>query len=532
MNADGARNTLDCPSCALHPVSVGIDWKSIAILLLVVTLGTMVGSNHALLVPGETRHVGILYDMWAARQYLAPRVDGLPVLDGAPLHYWLSMGFLAVFGATEWAVRLPSILAAALTLVVLMRSWSPWLPAGALRVLVVLFLVQPALALASRFASPDMFNVLLLTMSVSSFMEAVARLQRKAPAEAPIFIGWVMAALLALAAGPLAVVVPLVIIGAWLVARGRFDVLRSLCWWPGPLASLTIILPWLGLIASQYPGVLGAIVGKQLSALAGGARHGWAEVGYQTYGLFLLGGIAPLAVCMVQFRDAVRRGLARTPAGGLMLIWFLVLLVLHPLVAMTVVGPAALLTIPLLYLGTLALTPIAGASKRRNLSAWLLHILVVAAVFATGVGYASSQSSKMPALTFAVGKHYRPTTDKVIFLDRFEHDFNFYMRSSKLVYVVSDWQSAAHSPSSWRRELADAARFAPPIAERLLLSRDELLGKFCERRVVNLWLIGSEQSVRHHPMLRELQTFSRSQGIHVWYLGTETLLPGCHQFEG
>ena len=68
-----------------HSVSNEINWNVLLWLIVGVLLFAMLGTgSYPLLGPDESRHAGIVHDMWAARQYLVPRVDGLPMLDGKP----------------------------------------------------------------------------------------------------------------------------------------------------------------------------------------------------------------------------------------------------------------------------------------------------------------------------------------------------------------------------------------------------------------------------------------------------------------
>lgn len=532
MHADGARSSPGCARITLHSVSSRIDWKTAVLLFAAVLLFSVLGANHPLLIPGEARHAGIVHDMWAAQQYLMPRIDGLPVLDGAPLHYWVSLFFVELFGASEWVARLPSALAAAVTLVFLVRLWLPRISVGAVVPLVVMFLIQPAVVVASRYASADMFNVMLLALSVGSFLLAVECVEQHRQAGGQILRAWIACALLGLAAGPMAIAVPLIIVFLWLAMRRKARLIRLMCWWPGPLSAAALILPWYVLVADRYPGIVTTILHKQALQLWDGGRHSWAEMGCFGYGLLLFGGLVPLMVCLYRYWDANRRQALRTPVAGLMATWLVVVLFLHPVLAMTAVGPAALVTIPMLYFAFVALMPDAKGWRSRDSWAWALHILVAGVVTSAGVYLAGKQSSTLPTLTSVVGELYRSATDKVILLDRYDYEFNFYMRSPKLVYVVSDWRIGVDASPSWKTELAESAPFAPQTAARMLLTSNDLVQKLCERRVVNLWVIGSEQAASRHPILRDVPIYFGRTDVRVWYLDAESYLPRCAEHHG
>ena len=505
-----------------HLVSDGIDstvlvWVAIAALCLL-SLGT---ASYALLSPYEARHAGIVHDMWAGRQYLMPRVDGLPVLDGAPLYYWVSLAFLFVFGVHEWVLRLPSVVSAALTLVFLVRVLSPGLPPPALRTLIVLFLLQPALMVAGRFVSPDMLNILLLTVAAGGFLRAALAVENGCAAPFWNICAWVGTALLGLGAGPIAMAVPLSIVSSWLAIRGRCRVIGALCWCPGLLAIVLLTLPWLWLAAGQYSGVVAHMFKRSVFGLLDYGHYLWTEPTYRLCLIPLAGGGLPLLACLYRYRDPARRLAVRNPVGGFMAVWLAVLVPLHPLVTMTLAGHAAVAVVPLLYFGAQALSPGPRGHGWRDVRAWGLHLALAGAVGAASLCFLSKQVSAILPVTEALGRRYQATTDKVILLDRYDYEFNFYMRSPKLVYVAADW-SGADGPAAppWKKELLESARFAAETSGHLLLDHEEFLRKLCERRVVNLWIIGSEQAAANHPILFDLTALPGTGKVRAWYLAT------------
>jgi 4-amino-4-deoxy-L-arabinose transferase-like glycosyltransferase len=54
----------------------------------------------------------IARNMLASGDFVTARLDGVPYLEKAPLIYWLIAGSFRIFGATDWAARIPMVLAA------------------------------------------------------------------------------------------------------------------------------------------------------------------------------------------------------------------------------------------------------------------------------------------------------------------------------------------------------------------------------------------------------------------------------------
>jgi len=54
----------------------------------------------------------IARNMLASGDFVTARLDGIPYLEKAPLIYWLIAGSFKIFGASDWAARIPMVLAA------------------------------------------------------------------------------------------------------------------------------------------------------------------------------------------------------------------------------------------------------------------------------------------------------------------------------------------------------------------------------------------------------------------------------------
>lgn len=561
MNANRASSTGRCTAERLRLVPKNINWVIwpclAAAALFLLTAGA---GSYPFLTSDEARHAGIVHNMWASRHYLVPRVGAFPVLDGAPLHYWISLGFIEVFGASEWALRLPSALAAVALLLFVGKAF---LPSGTWRlplILTCLFLLQPALLMAGRFVAPDMLGLLLITVSLGSFWSAAQYLERGEWSTPWTFSAWVATALSGLAVGPLAILLPLVTVGLWLACRKRFDVIAALCWWPAMVAAAALFVPWFWLVEHSYPGIVSAMLQRQALTLVGEGRHEWLELGAGSCWLLVAAGGLPLLVCCIcRYRDPGLRAAFRTPTAGLMAVWLLVSVLFHPLIALSPAGHAIAMVVPLLYFSALAMAPSEDGTHRvGGLCTWGAIGLLAVVIGAAGIYVFSKHPSAAATLAHTVRQSYNPFTDKVIMLDRFDYDFNFHMKTPKLVYVATDWATGENLASlNWKRELSDSARFVPDVAESLLLTavppaqaaapaslgpghdsvadgvverlENSLFNRLCAQRSINLWVIGSKEAGARYPILSDLLPVVVSGQAYVWYLGVGTRPLRCTQ---
>jgi 4-amino-4-deoxy-L-arabinose transferase-like glycosyltransferase len=198
--------------------------------------------------PDEPRHGAIAEEMRALRygpaQLVVPRLNGEPYSQKPPLYYWLAAGAGMSRGfVTEGAARLPSALAAFLTVLVVLRFGRSAFGAAAGLGAAAILATVPAFVDVARNARPDA----LLALFVAVALWMVWRLDRGIGAAA-----WNRRALhLAmgcglLTKGPVAVFLPVLGYVAYLAWEGRlrdFAVLLSRGSW---LLSVGVALAWLG----------------------------------------------------------------------------------------------------------------------------------------------------------------------------------------------------------------------------------------------------------------------------------------------
>jgi len=117
------------------PRFVVSHWRLLAIAVLLLYAFLFQGSR-ALWEPDEGRYTNVAMEMLRLGDYLVPRLHyEHPHFTKPPLTYWAIAGSVALFGRSEWAVRLPNALAFVLTTLLLYQlgrlfvSRRPWLPA-------------------------------------------------------------------------------------------------------------------------------------------------------------------------------------------------------------------------------------------------------------------------------------------------------------------------------------------------------------------------------------------------------------------
>ncbi len=192
----------------------------------------------------------IARNMLDSGDWVTARLDGIAYLEKSPLKYWMIAVSYMVFGAHDWAARIPVALAAVLLCWVTMRfgTWAFGEKAGmwsgiALATCVGLFLF-------TRILIPDAILTLSITVALWSFLRAL----EERPAWAYLF--WASIGVGLLLKGLIAAVFPVAAAFLFLVFTRQLTVRktwRALHPFSGALVLLAIAAPWHVLATLRNP---------------------------------------------------------------------------------------------------------------------------------------------------------------------------------------------------------------------------------------------------------------------------------------
>ncbi|MGD0438533.1 MAG: glycosyltransferase family 39 protein, partial [Bryobacteraceae bacterium] len=121
----------------------------------------------------------IARNMLASGDWVTARLDGVPYLEKAPLIYWLIALSYKIFGVTDWAARIPVVLAAiALAwLTAGMASWAFGRRAGLYAGLCISTCF--GLFLFTRILIPDVMLTASIALSLWAFLRAIDESERR-----------------------------------------------------------------------------------------------------------------------------------------------------------------------------------------------------------------------------------------------------------------------------------------------------------------------------------------------------------------
>jgi len=166
--------------------------------IAVITGAWVVLQIGGLFTPGllddvDSIYIEIAREMMVRHDYVTPCINGVRFFDKPPLMYWMAAGSMHIFGAYDWAARLPlalGVLALLLAIYALgIRLFAAVSPAhapdrgGFYAALAMATSVGPYLY--TRFYIPDILLALWMTLGVHLFLIALDRIRAGRSAIAP-----------------------------------------------------------------------------------------------------------------------------------------------------------------------------------------------------------------------------------------------------------------------------------------------------------------------------------------------------------
>ena len=228
-------------------------WRDALVLtlVLVVWFGYELGSR-SLWHPDEGRYSEIPREMVASGDYLTPRLDGVKYFEKPVLFYWLQAGAIKLFGVNEWSLRLwtaffaiGGCLAAFFAGYRLFGQRAGLFAAAILATSVWYDLMGSAITL-------DMALTAFLTVGLLAFLYGT-RLPPGAARRMWFYAFYACIAAATLTKGLIGIVIPGMVIVAWMLVMRNWSLLRTMYLPTGTALFLAIAAPWHVLVWRANP---------------------------------------------------------------------------------------------------------------------------------------------------------------------------------------------------------------------------------------------------------------------------------------
>ena len=476
-----------------------------------------------LLLPDEGRYVGVAWEMMRSGDWLTPTLNGLPYFHKPPLFYWLTAASMTLFGPGEWAARAAPLLGAwvgAMALYLFVRRW--WGAPAARRSLWAL-LAQPLFYVGGQFANLDMLVAGCITTTIVLLAHAAMSLRRRLPYKSALAAAYAFAALGLLAKGLIGLLIPALVVGVWLIALRRWRDLAALLWWPGALLFLLLAAPWFVAMQAKFDGFFDYFfVVQHFKRYAAGGFNNLQPFWFYPAVLVLF-----TLPWLPWLRAQFRRGRFSDPQRGelrlLMVLWVLLVLLFFSLPKSKLLGYILPAVPPLAVLLADAFESRVRAVNDRAARWWWASAGVSSALSIAAIVVLSVQPGRSNKALAEVLLEQRGVDEPVFMLDNYLFDLPFYARLKGPTPIVLDWTDPEiQRRDNWRKELADAAAFAPLRARSALLQPEQLAAALCSHPIS--WVVGPAAAAQALPWLSNARVVSEVRGTTLWRL--EAASPG------
>jgi 4-amino-4-deoxy-L-arabinose transferase-like glycosyltransferase len=465
-------------------------------LLVFLWLAFSIGIRK-LTLPDEGRYVGVAWEMLRSGDWLIPTENGLPFFHKPPLFYWLTAASMAVFGTGPAAARFAPLLAATLGTLCLYFIARRWVGERTARWTVVALVTQPFFFGAAQFANLDMPVAACIATAILFAAHASLLIRSGLPYRRALLAAWAAAALGVLAKGLIGLVLPCLVVLAWLLLSGQRRTILRLLWPGGPALFALIVAPWFIAVQHRYPGFAHFFFVYQHFERF--AKGGFNNVEPWWFFFAVVAGLTlPWSLWLLRSTFGNRAGESddATLWRRLMWVWLAVVLVFFSIPQSKPVGYAMPVLFPIAALSADAMLGAFGGLRRGVDAAHRLAVasaMTGATICLVTLGYFSLASHRDNMALAQTLLRLRAAGDPVVFVEDYFFDVPLHARLTEPVPVLSNWQDptiAAHD--NWKRELSEARVFAPQLADALLVDEQRGLALRCGS--APLWALAKDDA--------------------------------------
>jgi 4-amino-4-deoxy-L-arabinose transferase-like glycosyltransferase len=225
------------------------------LLLLALGFALLYGphlGSRALWSPDEGRYAEIPREMVATGDWVTPRLNGVKYFEKPPFFYWLEAGALRLFGPAEWALRLAPALFALLGVLAVYAAGRHLSGRRAGLWAGIVLATTPLWFGLGESITLDMAVSSLLTLALLAFLFA-CRAEDAWKRRWWIWAFYATAALATLTKGLIGIVIPAMVVGAWILVTRQWRLIRLALSPTGIGLFLLIAVPWHLLVSRANP---------------------------------------------------------------------------------------------------------------------------------------------------------------------------------------------------------------------------------------------------------------------------------------
>ncbi len=195
----------------------------------------------------EPRYAQVAREMFERHDWITPTLGGQAWLEKPPLYYWQAMFSYRIFGVSDWAARLPSVLDATLLVLAVyffLRRFRP----GAELDGALITASSAGIVGYARAASMDMALTAAFTIGTLAWWA-----WRESGKRIYLAMFYAFMALGTLAKGPVAPFLACLVIVLYAVVVRKWRLVLKMLWLPGVVLFCAIALPWYFAVQIRNP---------------------------------------------------------------------------------------------------------------------------------------------------------------------------------------------------------------------------------------------------------------------------------------
>jgi 4-amino-4-deoxy-L-arabinose transferase-like glycosyltransferase len=472
-----------------------------------------------LTLPEEGRYVGVAWEMLRSGQWLVPTEDGLPFFHKPPLFYWLTAASMQVFGVNAAAARLAPLLGATLGTAGLYFVAKRWAGERVARWAVLVLVTAPFFFAGAQFANLDMLVAAFMALAVLCAAQAALEVRAGRPHRAAVIGAWAAAALGVLAKGLIGVVLPGLVIVAWLLTTRQARTLLALLRPAGPAVFLLIAGPWFVAVQMRYPGFAHFFFVYQ-------HFERFAATGFnnaQPWWFFIA--TLPLLTMPWSFwllRASFRARADEAPEAALlrrlMWTWLVVVVAFFSIPQSKPIGYMMAVLFPIAYLVADALARLSRDGAGRAFALAITSVAASALICVALLAYFSLAYDRDNTALARTLLRLRAPGDPVVFVGEYFFDIPLHARLPGPVPVISDWHDPGIAKQdNWKRELAEAAPYAPAVAAAVLVDARQGFALRCGPAPV--WVVATSDAESGVAALPGATRVELSHRVALWRVG-------------
>ncbi|HWX55333.1 MAG TPA: glycosyltransferase family 39 protein [Verrucomicrobiae bacterium] len=253
----------------------------------------------------EPRYAQIAREMFTRHDWIVPTLNGTPWLEKPALLYWKVMSSYAIFGVHDWAARIPAACYATALVFAVFFFIRRFRPGSELDAALITASCAAIIGFA-RGASTDMLISAPFCMAMLSWWT-----WHETGKKVWLAAFYALLAVGALAKGPVAPALALLVVCAYALVRRNAKILLRSIWWAGFLLFFAIVLPWYIAVQIKVPQFLHFFFFEQNLQRFGTNRYQHSQPFWYYLVVFLLATLPWTVFVLSAIVDAARSGIKK-----------------------------------------------------------------------------------------------------------------------------------------------------------------------------------------------------------------------------